>query len=124
MLPESFAEPLAENVRSLREAQGLTQAALSKRAKVPRATLSLLESGSANPTLSVVIAVCNALGVRLEEMLEPVKSETLVFRQGDLSRKSRRGVTITRILPRSIAGVEIEELEIPGGRTLTGIPIA
>lgn len=122
MIPDNFSSTIAENVRSLREAQNLTQAGLAKRANTPRATLTLLESGSANPTLSVLVSVCNALGVRFEEILEAPPSETLVYRKQDLPTKNRRDVTIRKLLPQSIAGVDMEELLIPAGSTLVGVP--
>ncbi len=122
MDPDKFAGPLADNVKQLRETQNLTQAQLAKKAGIPRATLSLLESGTANPTLAVVLRVGNALDVRLEELLEPARSDTVVFRAHELPLK-RRGKTIVRqLLPQSLAGVALEDLEIPAGQTLVGVP--
>jgi transcriptional regulator with XRE-family HTH domain len=117
-----FASALAENVRRLREAQELTQAELAARAGLPRATLSLLESGSANPTLSVVLRVSKALDVRLEELLETRPTDTHVYRRGELPERQRGGVTVKRLLPEHVDGLDIEQLVIPPGRTLVGIP--
>lgn len=117
-----FGGALALNVRNLREAQGLTQGQLLTKAGVPRATLSLMESGTANPTLGVLLRVCNALGIRLEEVLEPPASDTLVFRRDELPSKQRGRVTVRKLLPRSLSGVDMEELLIPVGETLTGVP--
>lgn len=122
MDPDQFAGPLADNVRQLRENQKLSQAQLAKKAGIPRATLSLLESGSANPTLAVVLRVGSALGVRLEELLEPPPSDTVVFRANELLVKRRGKALIRKLLPQSLAGVDLEELEIPGGQTLVGVP--
>ena len=60
---------LADNIKALREARGLSQQQIAKAAGVPRATWTHLESGAANPTLAVLIKVANALQVRLDEML-------------------------------------------------------
>jgi len=122
MNPDTFAGPLSDNVKNLREAQGMTQAALAKKAEVPRATLSLLESGSANPTLQVVLRVSNALGVRLEELLEPPPSDTVLYRSDELPVKARGRSSIKKLLPRSLEGVELEELSVPAGQTLVGMP--
>lgn len=122
--PEQFARPLAENVKSLREARGFTQAQLAQRAGVPRATLSLLESGVANPTLSVVLRVCQALEVRLEEVLESRAPSTQVFRKGELAERVRRGVTVRKLLPEHVEGLEIEQLHIPAGASMSGVPHA
>ncbi len=122
MDPDTFSGPLSDNVRTLREVQGLTQSQLAKKAKVPRATLSLLESGSANPTLAVMIRVCNALGVRLEELLESPPSDTVIYRHDELPVKKRGASSVRKLLPMSLEGVELEELLVPAGQTLVGIP--
>lgn len=119
---ETFAGPLADNVRQLRVARNLTQAQLAQKAGVPRATLSLLESGSANPTLAVVLRVGSALDVRLEELLEAPPNDTLIFRSHELPVKRRGKSTVRKLLPQSLSGVALEELEIPAGQTLVGVP--
>ena len=45
---------VAENVRHLRTSRGYTQEQMAKLSGLPRATWSNLESGAANPTLTVV----------------------------------------------------------------------
>lgn len=122
MDPDRFAGPLADNVRQLRENQSLTQAQLAQRSGIPRATLSLLESGSANPTLAVVLRVAAALGVRLEELLEAPPSDTVIFRADELPVQHRGKSSVRKLLPRSLAGVALEELQIPAGQTLVGVP--
>lgn len=117
-----FATLLADNVKALRQARGLTQAQLSERACVPRSTISLMESGSANPTLDVALRVSRALDVRLEELLEMRATETTVFRQAELPERERGGVVVRKLLPEQVEGLDIEQLVIPPGRTLTGIP--
>ena len=54
---------LADNMRQLREAHGLTQLQVAKRAEIPRPTWANVESGGANPTLSVLLKVARALSV-------------------------------------------------------------
>lgn len=119
---DDFSAALAENVRTLREAAGLTQARLAEKAGVPRSTLGLMESGEGNPTLAVVLAVRRALGVRLEELLEPPPSDTLLYRADELPQKRRGTSTVRQLLPNSLEGVELEELLIPPGQTLVGVP--
>ncbi len=122
MHDENFSAALAENVRNLRTAQRLTQGQLAKKADIPRATLSLMESGTANPTLGVLLRVCNALGIRLEEVLQPPQNDTVVFRKGQLPARKRGGATVQKLLPQSLSGVEIEALVIGAGGTLVGVP--
>ncbi len=119
---DDFALPLAQNVKTLRLAAGLTQARLAEKAGIPRPTLSLLESGDANPTLAVVLRVCRALGVRLEELLDPPPSDTTVYRGVELPEKKRGRCLVRKLLPQSLEGVELEEIVIPSGQTMVGVP--
>ena len=66
MSPERFAVRL----RKLREARGMTQEALAKKAGVSRAYLSRLEMGLHDPPLSRLRKLANALKVRVEELLK------------------------------------------------------
>ncbi|MFH2021993.1 MAG: helix-turn-helix transcriptional regulator [Patescibacteria group bacterium] len=53
-------------LKKTRKEQGLTQAALAKKAKMPRTTITKVESGSYNPTLSTLMTMAVAMGKRLE----------------------------------------------------------
>ena len=64
----ALAGRLAANLRQLREARGLTQEQIAKLAGLPRATWGHLESGEANPTLSVLHRAALALQVPIEEL--------------------------------------------------------
>jgi transcriptional regulator with XRE-family HTH domain len=58
-------------VKKLREDQGLTQAALAKRAGVTEAYVSMIESGvRKNPSLPTLKRLARALGVPVGELLE------------------------------------------------------
>ena len=70
-MSDDVAVHLANNMRQLREARGITQQQMAKIAKVPRPTWANLESGGANPTLAVLVRVSAALGVSLEELIGP-----------------------------------------------------
>jgi transcriptional regulator with XRE-family HTH domain len=52
---------LADNIRRLREARNLSQQQIAKLSGIPRPTWASLETGSANPTLSVLSKAANAL---------------------------------------------------------------
>ncbi len=123
-MSQSPTEPahLAENVRTLREGRGLSQLQIAKLAQVPRATWTHLESGSANPTLAVLIKVANALQVRLDELLAAPRQAGRHIRAADLPVRKRDDVTIRKLLPETIAGLEIERMAIPAGGRLRGIP--
>lgn len=60
-----------ENVRKERLARGLTQQELAGRLEMERSYLSELERGRRNPTVRVLGALAQALGVELWELLKP-----------------------------------------------------
>ena len=119
---DDVAGRLGANVRSLREARGLTQARIAELAGVPRPTWATLESGAANPTLAVMIKVANALQVRLEELIGPPRVAARHYRAAELKVRHRGKVSIRRLLPEALAGLEIERMTLPPGGLFTGVP--
>jgi XRE family transcriptional regulator, regulator of sulfur utilization len=116
------AARLAANLRQLREARGLTQAQAAKLAGLPRPTWTTLESGSANPTIQVLLRAASALQLSLEELLAPPRAAGRVYRVASL-RTRRRGAALVRdLLPEKIPGMAIERIELPRGAVLNGIP--
>ncbi len=116
------ATHLSENIRHLREARGLSQAQMAKLSGVPRATWTHLESGAANPTLTVLVRVANALQVRLEELLSPARSPVRHVRAAELPSRRRGEVTVRKLLPETIAGLDLERLHLPPQARLVGVP--
>jgi transcriptional regulator with XRE-family HTH domain len=57
------AEWFAGRLRELREAAGLTQEQLGRRAGMAWRTITHLEAGDRKPTWETVLALCRALGV-------------------------------------------------------------
>ncbi len=58
-------------LKELREAKGLTQEELAKKAKVTRPYLTMLETGARkNPSLAILKRLAKALGVPVTELLE------------------------------------------------------
>lgn len=49
-----------------RESLGLTQESLAQRAKLPRTTITKIESGARNATLQTIIAMAEAMGKKVE----------------------------------------------------------
>lgn len=68
-------DALAENIRRLRAAAGLTQAELAAKAGLPRATLASMEQPGTNPGIQAVQAVARALGVGLDDLADPRPEE-------------------------------------------------
>jgi len=122
--PESdVSTVLGRNVRQLREARGLTQAQAAKLAEIPRATWGNMESGAANPTLAVLHRVAGALQVSIEELITTPRAACQFYPKGSLPSKVRNGnVTVRRLLPDVIPGMEIDHMDLPAGATLIGVP--
>lgn len=121
-MDEEIPSRLGRNIRQLREARGLTQDQMAQLSEVPRSTWASLESGAANPTLSVMRRVAHALQVSLEELVSPPRGEGTLFRKSAIPREIRSGVEIRKLLPDPIPGMEIDRMELPPGAHMTGIP--
>ena len=57
-------------LRQQREAKGLSQAALAKRAKITREYVNKLEAGPYDPTVGVLQRLAKALGMPVTALLE------------------------------------------------------
>jgi transcriptional regulator with XRE-family HTH domain len=103
---------LATNVRRLRRDRGLTLGALAKLSDVAKATLSKIEGGTANPTLSTISALADAFSTSVEALLAPESPPLIVVRNGDgvnISDSSIRGRTVHTISEGSLT-VEVFDL--------------
>ena len=58
-----------ENVRNLRAARQVTQTQVAEQCGIFRTYLSRIESGEANPSLTVIVALAQALEVLPHELL-------------------------------------------------------
>jgi transcriptional regulator with XRE-family HTH domain len=63
------AEKFGRIVRKLRESQGLTQEALAEHAKVSATYIGFVERGDNVPSLTIVLQIAAALGVRPADLL-------------------------------------------------------
>ena len=95
---------LATNVRTLREARGLTHQQAAKLAGIPRPTWTHLESGAANPTLGVILKVATALQVSLDELLAPPRATARQYRPAELPKRRKGDVEIRKLLPDPLPG--------------------
>src|SRR6201995_6116834 len=96
---------LADNIKAIREARGLSQQQIAKAAAIPRATWTHLESGAANPTLTVLVKVANALQVRLDELLAAPSPPARHLAAGELPAPPRGAVTVRKPRPPALAGL-------------------
>ncbi len=118
------AKRIAENVVALRRARGLSQGALASLAEIPRSTIAHLESGSGNPTINTLVALCRALQVPLEEVMAARRPECVLIRKDQVPVVERVGgaVRIIKLLPDKLAGMEIDRMELAPGVRMSGIP--
>ena len=121
-MADELASHLGLNIRQLRQARGQTQAQMAKLCRLPRATWANLESGAANPTLAVLIKVAHALQIRLEELIQPPRRTGRLYRADALRSRTRGPVTVRKLLPETIAGLEIERMELPPRASMAGVP--
>ncbi|MEM6511932.1 MAG: XRE family transcriptional regulator [Pseudomonadota bacterium] len=113
---------LGANVRRLREARGLSQQKLADLSGIPRATWASLETGSANPTITVLSRAATAFHVSVEELIGPPRSEFEFVPAEKVATKKRQGARVRPLLPEAISGLEISRTELePGGR-MVGVP--
>ena len=115
---------LAQNIREHRRSRQLSQSELAKMAGIPRPTLAHLESGTANPTLSVLMRLASTLQVLIEELVAPPRATARHFEQEELPQRQRGSVSIRKLMPDPVRGLDIERMEIPAGAHLSGIPHA
>ncbi len=119
---DDVATRLGVNVRTLREARGMTQAQMAKLASLPRATWANLESGASNPTLSVLDRVASAFQVSIEELVAAPRSEARHYARDQLVVKTRGSASVRKLLPDPIPGMEIDRIELPPRGKMIGVP--
>ena len=113
---------LADNIKALRVARGLSQQQIAKAAGVPRATWTHLESGAGNPTLTVLVKIAGALQVRLDELLAPPSAPARHIAASELPVRQRGEVTVRKLLPESLPGLDLERMVLPPGARMSGVP--
>ncbi len=115
---------LSQNIISLRKKIGLTQGKLADLSGATRASIALIESGSANPTLEVLLKLSNALQVSLDELMSPPRAECLHIPSAEvpLNRRSKKGLKIRKILPDKLGATDIDDILLDPGSVLTGTP--
>ena len=65
---------VAKRLKEERRKAGLTQLELSMRAGVSQNMIAYIERGDRNPALRTVMKICNALNIRLSDLLNDIES--------------------------------------------------
>jgi transcriptional regulator with XRE-family HTH domain len=121
-MSDHVATHLAANVRHLRAARGFTQQQLARLSGVPRPTWANLESGGANPTISVLMKVAAALQVSIEELLSAPRAAARFYAAAALPERTRGEVVLRQLLPDAIPGMSIERMTLPPRSRMSGVP--
>ena len=121
--PGRAAAHLARNLASLRHARALTQDALAKAAAVPRSTVANLESGTGNPSLTVLVKVAQALGVPIDELLASPRGQVRHWPAAEVATRGKgRGVRIRVLVPEPVPDGMIEVMDFDPGAVMAGTP--
>lgn len=115
---------LASHVISQRKIRGWTQAQLAKVTGMTRASIALIESGGANPTLENLMKISTGLNISLNEILSRPHANCELVLSKDVPRdpRSRRGSVLKKLLPASLSNFEFDELELEAGKSFKGSP--
>jgi transcriptional regulator with XRE-family HTH domain len=73
-------EVIAASLRQERRRSGLSLTEVARRAGIAKSTLSQLESGTGNPSLETLWAICVALDAPISRLLDPPRPHTQVIR--------------------------------------------
>ncbi|MBF6331504.1 helix-turn-helix domain-containing protein [Nocardia transvalensis] len=76
-------EAIAAALRRERARSGMSLTEVARRAGVAKSTLSQLESGTGNPSIETLWALCVALGIPFSRLLDPPRPQVQVIRAGE-----------------------------------------
>ena len=113
---------IAQNIKELRKKRNLTQGGLAKRSGVTRSAITLIESGSSNPTLEILFKISKTLCVSIDELISSPYVKCRHVKAMDIPHTSKRGVLVRKLLPDKIYATEIDELCLNPGAIMTGTP--
>jgi transcriptional regulator with XRE-family HTH domain len=83
MQSQAPQEAIAASLRRERQRTGLSLTEVARRAGISKSTLSQLESGSGNPSVETLWAICVVLEVPFSRLLDPPRPAVTVIRAGE-----------------------------------------
>ena len=115
---------LADNIIALRKRNDLSQEKLASKAGIPRSTLTHMESGGGNPSLTNLCKLAAALGVGIEELLSRPRNECSLLKreQVPVQKRSAGKVEVHKLMPDKIRGIEIDRMVFSPGASMAGKP--
>jgi len=121
--PDLVSRHLARNLSTLRAVRHLTQDQLAKAAGVPRSTIANLESGTGNPSLTVLVKVASALTTSIDELIGSPRAKVRRWAAKDLASRARgRGVTTRDLVPEPVPEEVMELMEFAPDAVMAGTP--
>lgn len=122
--PINISSYLALNIEKIRRKKNWSQLQLAMHANIPRSTITHVESGTGNPSLTNLVKISTALGVSIEELLSRPRSDCVLIPSLNVPTQSRASgqVVVYKLLPDRIKGIEIDRMEFSGGTSMGGHP--
>lgn len=119
----TLAAVIGTRISQRRAQRGMTAAELARRADLSKATLSALESGSANPTISTLDALAVALRIPLSDLLAEVPEPGPLHIR---ATQTEQGQVQRELLRRMSGGhaLEIWRMRLPPHHHSEGLPHA
>ncbi len=118
----AFNTHISQNLKFLRAKRNYTQKQLSDVSKIPRTTLTNIESGEGNPSLSNIIKLAHALDVSIDLLVSAPRPETVLLREQELPLEIKGGASITKLLPEKMKGLDIDRVTLDSNQTFRGTP--
>jgi transcriptional regulator with XRE-family HTH domain len=106
---------IGNNIRALRKSRDVSMAELARSSDVAKGTLSQLERGLGNPTLSTILSIAKALGVTVGELLDGTEApRSRVVRSGEGARLAEGSFSVGLLdrVQLGIGRLDIFELEM------------
>lgn len=115
---------LALNMQALRQKKGFSQNQLAQFATIPRSTITNLESGAGNPSLTNLCKLAAALNVSVEELLSRPRNNYALIKAAAVPvlSKARGMVNVHKLMPDKFKGIEIDKLELQAKSSMAGQP--
>ena len=121
---DKAAQNIAKNLVGIRQRKGISQHQLAKLTGLTRASVALLESREANPTLEVMLKLTQGLRISIDELIANPRAVCKLVRSAEvpLDRRSKHGIILRKLLPEKIPATEIDELILEPDSIMTGSP--
>ena len=112
-MTDDLSTKLAANLKRMRDERGVSQAQLAIQSSVPRPTIAHMESGQANPTLSVVMKVARSLGVSIDRLADASSVPIRILTSRNLPQKRTSKVTRLQVVaPGTMRDAGLEKITV------------